>query len=170
MLIFDGKPSSGRTAQRKHLLNQSCRPKHLWIIACGVSLTFLRDLLVEHSSSTNWDWMSWGTCSEVIKEVVILARIRLKKSGLGNELANSSIRLEKVKIKDFLIRPCVNKRLSEMCLAECLARGGWISRLFMWLSYSDVCAAVHPETSVRGQSTRQRLSPVAKGRQELGKR
>lgn len=75
--------------------------------------------------------MSLGTCSEVIKEVVILARIRLKKSGLGNELVNSSIRLEKVKIKDFLIRPCVSKRLSEMCLAECLTHGGWASRLFM---------------------------------------
>lgn len=75
--------------------------------------------------------MSRGTCSEGIKEVVTLARIRLKKSGLGNELANSSIRLEKVNIKDFLIRPCVNKRLREMCLAECLAHGGWASRLFM---------------------------------------
>lgn len=43
-----------------------------------------------------------GTCSEVTQEGVILARIRLKKSGLRNESANSSIRLEKVKKKGLL--------------------------------------------------------------------
>lgn len=58
-----------------------------------------------------------GTCSEGLEEIVILARIRLEKSRLRNELVNSSIRLEKVNIKDYFMRTCVSERLSEMCLA-----------------------------------------------------
>lgn len=72
-----------------------------------------------------------GTCSEVTQEGVILARIRLKKSGLRNESANSSIRLEKVKKKDFFMKACVSKMISEMCLAECPAHGRRTSRLLL---------------------------------------
>lgn len=71
------------------------------------------------------------TCSEVTQEVVMVVRIRLQKSGLGNELVNSSIRPEKVKIKDFFMKACVSKSLSEMCLAKCVARGRWAARLFL---------------------------------------